>query len=435
MIVRTVVYNMRTSSLIKLRANIATGLMNIVRQYVPRLTIHGARSIMVLRLFCLVLALVSQASISGGDEFAKQSNPATVPADALTRLAQRVETDLEGKPERLAQYVDFFQKEIGNDKRLFAFHVTPDMGPDGQVQLRGYVEFPETRSALIEFLNKLSFTINDQLETLPSGRLGQSRFGLLKVSHSYSYDRPDGQRSVETDCLIGEPLYLLREERDHLLAHSGEGYLGYVRSDDVRRVDEAEFARYLYGPTVRILANHEVERGLLLPAGARLKWVSTQDGVVTVQLPTGEPLTIPATTCEVHTVSAADVDQIVASAKQLLGTEYLWGGRTSQGVDCSGLVQIACAAAGIHLPRDSYQQFYVGRLTATRWHRAGLARGDTLYFLGDDGKIRHTGLYLGNDQVIHAVSPVVRINSFHPQDKNFDARRAKSFAFAKRPME
>jgi cell wall-associated NlpC family hydrolase len=118
-----------------------------------------------------------------------------------------------------------------------------------------------------------------------------------------------------------------------------------------------------------------------------------------------------------------------------LGTRYFWGGKTSQGVDCSGLVQIAYSTVGFNLPRDSYQQFYLGRLTATRWHRAGLRRGDTLYFLGRDGKIRHTALYLGDDQFIQAVVPRVTISSFNREDENYDEDHDKSFAFAKRLLE
>jgi cell wall-associated NlpC family hydrolase len=136
-----------------------------------------------------------------------------------------------------------------------------------------------------------------------------------------------------------------------------------------------------------------------------------------------------------HRDTAADVDKIIAKGKQVLGTHYLWGGKTSEGIDCSGLVQSSYLAAGVHLPRDAYQQFYVGQLSATRWHTAGLRRGDTLYFLGADGKIRHTGIYLGDDHFMHAVMPVARINSFNPADKDYDAKRHASFAFAKRPVD
>lgn len=46
----------------------------------------------------------------------------------------------------------------------------------------------------------------------------------------------------------------------------------------------------------------------------------------------------------------------VATSRRLPGVPYLWGGKTSLGLDCSGLVQIALAAAGIAAPRDSDQQ-------------------------------------------------------------------------------
>jgi cell wall-associated NlpC family hydrolase len=98
-------------------------------------------------------------------------------------------------------------------------------------------------------------------------------------------------------------------------------------------------------------------------------------------------------------------------------------------------VQIGYATVGLNLPRDSYQQAYVGRLTATRWHTAGLRRGDTLYFLGNDGKIRHTALYLGDDRYVHACEPVVRINSLNPEHEDYEPSRHRSFAFAKRLLD
>ena len=117
------------------------------------------------------------------------------------------------------------------------------------------------------------------------------------------------------------------------------------------------------------------------------------------------------------------------------GRAYWWGGKTAAGIDCSGLVQVAYAAAGYQLPRDSNQQFLLGRLIATRWHLAGLHPGDTLYFLGSHGRIRHTGIYIGGDRYLHAQMPVVSISSLNPEHVDYDARRRKSFAFAKRLLD
>ena len=88
-----------------------------------------------------------------------------------------------------------------------------------------------------------------------------------------------------------------------------------------------------------------------------------------------------------------------------------------------------------HLPRDANQQYYLGRLTATRGHTSAMRRGDTMYFIGNDGKIRHTAIYLGGERYLNAEVPRVRIGSVNPAHKDYDQRRHKSFAFAKRLVE
>src|SRR5262245_18844676 len=189
---------------------------------------------------CLTLASLSRA--------AEPTAPATAepPTHAdMRRLAQKIEPELAGKPERLAQYVDFFGRELANDRRICAFQVTADAGKEPEkkeVELHGFVEFPETRAALKGYLSELGFQVTDSLEFLPSAGLGKQMFGIVQAPHSYSFDRPNGERKQENDCLLGEPLLLLREEDGHLLAHSGEGYLGYIPAADVARMDEATFS-------------------------------------------------------------------------------------------------------------------------------------------------------------------------------------------------
>ncbi|WP_275288130.1 C40 family peptidase [Halomonas elongata] len=88
---------------------------------------------------------------------------------------------------------------------------------------------------------------------------------------------------------------------------------------------------------------------------------------------------------------------ILAEARQALGTPYRFGGDTPSGLDCSGLVQLAYARAGIKVPRTSRQQFEA--LPPIDEARPG----DLLFFdTAGGGDASHVGIYLGHDQMIHA---------------------------------
>ena len=224
----------------------------------------------MVRCLSLLIMVVASPNFARGDEVVLPTEADFSASRVLERLARRIEPGLAGKSERLPQYVDFFRSELGNDSRLFAFNVTAKPADNDGVELRGYVEFPETRAALARYLSILGFHVEDRMESLPAAALGKEIFGLVKAPHSVCYDRPSGRQRPENDCLVGEPLYLLREENGHLLAHSSEGYLGYLRSEDVLRVEAAEFASYLAGPRVRIKSNQQV--GLMtIPAGTYIE--------------------------------------------------------------------------------------------------------------------------------------------------------------------
>ena len=100
-----------------------------------------------------------------------------------------------------------------------------------------------------------------------------------------------------------------------------------------------------------------------------------------------------------HLVSLEEKEgDFVAVAERFLGAPYLWGGKTSLGLDCSGLVQIALNACGVPCPRDSHmQEQALGRALAKD---AKLRRGDLLFWN------RHVAIVRDEASLVHA-------NAFH----------------------
>lgn len=101
-------------------------------------------------------------------------------------------------------------------------------------------------------------------------------------------------------------------------------------------------------------------------------------------------------TAHLSPVGETDTDP-AAVALQFLGAPYLWGGRTSLGVDCSGLIQLALLRCGTAAPRDSdMQQKLLGQAVDFADDPSLLRRNDLVFWPG------HVGIVLGSGDFLHA---------------------------------
>lgn len=106
-----------------------------------------------------------------------------------------------------------------------------------------------------------------------------------------------------------------------------------------------------------------------------------------------------------------NAENIKKVTQQLLRAPYLWGGRTSSGIDCSGFTQLIYRLFGKFIPRDAYQQAELGELVP---FLSEVKAGDLAFFDNEEGKITHVGILLSNNIIIHA-SGLVRADAIDYQ--------------------
>jgi cell wall-associated NlpC family hydrolase len=110
--------------------------------------------------------------------------------------------------------------------------------------------------------------------------------------------------------------------------------------------------------------------------------------------------------------------QALQVALAQVGTPYLWGGESTSGFDCSGLVQYSYARAGLALPRTAQQQYDA---TTQVSDAANLEPGDLVFFGTGPGGVEHVGIALGDGRMVDAphTGAFVRVESDYVEASDF----------------
>ena len=229
------------------------------------------------------------------------------------------------------------------------------------------------------------------------GRVKAARFvegELYAVSDALAPMRraPSPDAPLETQALKGERVTIYdRSENGWAWGQlASDGYVGWL--------PEAALTQTLITPTHRVIAlrtfafpgpSIKLPPAEHLPLGARIKIVE-QDDTFAV---TGQQHYLPRR--HVAPLATHEPD-FVAVAERFVGTPYLWGGKSSFGIDCSGLVQVALDAAGITAPRDSDMQERALGLNVPPSQWQALRRGDLMFWKG------HVAIVRDADSIVHA---------------------------------
>ena len=182
--------------------------------------------------------------------------------------------------------------------------------------------------------------------------------------------------SVVSDAVYGESCFILDSKDNWLKIQCEDGYEGWVNSF------YGDISPEKNKPSHVVVFPYENETfNPRFPFGAKV----TSDLPGTIQI-----------------ADILELDQVIPIAKNLLGIPYKWGGKTSLGFDCSGLVQTVLQICGLAIPRDSFQQqeFFPHRIKMEE------AEPGDLHFFGKDGKVSHVGFSTGGGGIIHSQGKV-----------------------------
>lgn len=201
--------------------------------------------------------------------------------------------------------------------------------------------------------------------------------------------RPRFDAMLDSEALFGETLTLLDENEGWAWVQlARDGYVGYMPSEGLSAAVRAPTHRVA---TLRTYVYPEPDFKrpplALLSMNAQLSAAGVEGRFIA--LSTGG-FVFAEHAREVREAA----EDVVAEALRFVGTPYLWGGRTSLGLDCSGLVQLASEAAGVACPRDADMQ--AAELGRPLEREAGLARGDLVFWDG------HVGIMTNAEDLLHA---------------------------------
>lgn len=321
-------------------------------------------------------------------------------------------------------------------------------------------EVQSTEKNAIDYLSNELKNTNSTIKysLLPDSTIQDKKIGIINLSVANIRTKPGHDSEMATQAILGTKVDILQKSKGEYRVRTPEGYIAWVPTSSVAAFNAAEFEKWNNADKIIYTtefgksyskADKKSLRVSDLVYGNILALTKENKDFYEVKYPDGRIAFIPkdeAISFDKWVNSRKLTDEnVISSAKTMLGLPYLWGGTSVKGVDCSGFTKTSYFMNGYIIPRDASQQVHAGDKVEILGADGNfdpaialknLKPADLLFFAGGKGsnpnaRVTHVALYLGNGEFIHSAG-TVRINSMLKDAANYDDFQTRTVVAARR---
>ena len=307
-----------------------------------------------------------------------------------------------------------------NDNRIHVFDVTIETLNDSTLSLSGKLLDQNQLPTLKEQIS-LHFP-HLELDTGSLRVLNTQSYELVHVATNLTglYEKPTFGMPLSSELYYGTELQVLEEEERWVFTRQRDGYLGWAYRPYLSEGPAPDPTHFVLMPSAELRTEPDPSSEVMtrLMSGTGVTLAETFDGWARVSanrtgwLPSAHVRAID----QLPETMEGKRKTLIEDSMRMIGTPYLWGGTSGNGIDCSGFVRLLHRWIGIEIPRDADLQH-----AAAKGVEPPFEVGDLLFFgeSDSDRHITHVGMSLGGWRMIHASRSRNGVYIDEVQDVNF----------------
>jgi len=249
--------------------------------------------------------------------------------------------------------------------------------------------------------------------------LSEDEYIIVSNSVASIYKKPTFTSELVTQALIWEKLIVIEKKTTWYKVKQNDDYIGWIHSFYIinsniynRNKTLHEINNWYWVKDKFLQLKYKNNQTYFLSYGSLIPCF--KEDIFFTLLPNNDKLYLDESSVINYNDKSKFKKYLLESMQELIGTPYLWGGKSSYGFDCSGLVQsILKVTKNIFLPRDASMQISSKLLKVVETSKIG-----DLIFFKENNRVVHVGIYINDIDFMHS-SGFVKINSINKKSKYY----------------